>query len=511
MKRLGTLSVGNWLKVTATKFPDKEAVADVGRDRRCTFRELNNRVNSLAHGLMETGAKKGDFVSMLFHNQLEIVETYFALAKIGAVAAPLPYRLAPRELKILIDHCEATTMVFGEGFTATIDALRPEIKTVGKYICAGKEIPQYATPYENLAVGYAITEPDVEISEDDPHYLNYTSGTTGLPKAFLISHYNSCMLPLQGGEWRLTDDDVALIAFPMYGRVALAWMINCIWSGATMVALDFEPNRWLETVEKEKVTICNLVPTMGWMILSVPDLDRYDLSSLRGIIFAGSSLPQSVLEETQSRICPNVYEYYGLQETSVITQLPANVKRRKPTSVGIPPPCVEMRIVDAEGKDVALGEMGEIVVKSTAGVAEYFKEPEKTRATIREGWFHTEDLGRQDEDGYVYLMGRTKDMIISGAQNIFAPEVEETILSCPKVADCAVIGLPDELWGEAVTAVVVPKAEEKLEEEELIQFCKDRMAHFKAPKSVKFIDVIPRNPAGKIMKFVLVEQYSPKK
>lgn len=509
-KALGTVTLGHFLKAAAMRYPGKEAVVDADKGTRRTYRELNARVNSLANGLLGAGVKKGDFVAFLGYNGAEIVETSFALAKIGAVYAPQVYRLSAREIKELVQHIEATAFVFGTEFNGLVDSIRSELPTVHTYVAFGAEVPPFALDYEQMASGNSTAEPPVEVSEDDPQYLNYTSGTTGLPKAYILRHYNNTIgVTLQFDIYRVTTDDTILTVFPMYGRVGFAWSISAVLKGARNVTLNFRPDRFLETVQKERVTIVNLVPTMAQMLLQHPKLGSYDLSSLRGIVFAGAALPKSVYEATRARLCPTIYEYYGLQETAIIVEIEPDQKMQKPASLGTPATAMDLRLVDDDDRDVAPGAIGEIIVRGPAVTTGYYKQPDKTASTIRAGWFYTGDLGRFDEDGHLYIVGRKKDMIVSGGQNVFAAEVEETILTHPAVADCAVIGLPDELWGEAVTAVVKLREGASAAPNEIIAFCKERMAHFKAPKEVKFAADIPRNPAGKIMKFLLVEQFAP--
>ena len=424
MKALGTITLGHYIRSSAIRYADKEAVVDADRGTRRTYRELAARVNSLGNGLLASGVKKGDFVAVLFYNCAEFVETYFALSKIGAVIAPQVYRLSPREIKELVNHCEAQAFIFGQEFAPLVDSIRSELPTVKLYVMVGEETPSYAVSYDKLVTGFSTAEPPVEVSEEDPQYL------------------------------------------------------------------------------------VNLVPTMAQMLLQMPTLGDYDLSSLRGIVFAAAPLPKTVLEGTIEKICPNIYEYYGLQETAIVTQLGPEAKRRKPTSVGTISPGVELRLVGPDDRDVAPGEVGEIIMRGPATTIGYYRQPDKNAEVLRGGWFHTGDLGRLDEDGYLYLAGRKKDMIISGGQNVFAAEVEDMIMSHPAVADCAVIGLPHDKWGEAVTAVVKLREGASATSEEIIAFCRANMAHFKAPQAVIISDVIPRNPAGKVMKFMLVEQYA---
>jgi acyl-CoA synthetase (AMP-forming)/AMP-acid ligase II len=290
--------------------------------------------------------------------------------------------------------------------------------------------------------------------------------------------------------------------------------IATIYARGKIVLMNFDPGRVLETIEKERITVTNWVPTMAQMILQHPDLKKFDLSSLQGqgIIFAGSPLPGSILKGVRENITPNVYEYYGLQETAILVAVTPEIKAEKTGSCGAPVPIMDVRIVDDEGNDVPTGEMGEVVVSGPSITLGYHKEEEKTKEVFNaeKGWMHTGDIGRFDEDGYLYLEGRKKDIIITGAQNVFAPEVEAAIFSHAKVKDCAVIGLPDEKWGEKITAVIILKPGETASEEEFIKYCKGEIAPFKVPKKVIFTDSIPRTPTGKAQKFILVDKYSPK-
>jgi fatty-acyl-CoA synthase len=296
----------------------------------------------------------------------------------------------------------------------------------------------------------------------------------------------------------------------MFGRVGFAWTAAGICTGAKSVIHNFNPQQVLELIGKEKITITNWVPTMAIFVLAVPELEKYDLSSLRGIVYAGSVLPPKVYEETIQRLCPNIYEYYGLQETGALVAMGPEEKKRKPHSVGQSLFFGDVRIIDPQGKDVPEGEVGEIIGRHPATTAGYYKNEEKTKETFRDGWFHTGDLGRFDEEGFLYISGRTKDMIISGGQNVFAVEVENLLLTHPAVADCTVIGLPHDTWVEMVTAVLVKRPGVEASDDDITQFCKEKIAGFKVPKRIIWVDAIPRTATGKVTKFVLVEQYSKK-
>lgn len=508
MQKSGSVTVGAYLVGTALRYPSREAVVDVDKGIRLTYGQLNTRVNKLANSLLAQGMRHGDFVSTLMFNCAEMVEVYLALAKIGAVAAPLGYRLTPSELAVLINHSGSKALLYGAELREAVESIQPGLSTVQRYVQVGAGAAPFALDYGALVADGDASEPPVEVEESDPQYLNYTSGTTGAPKSYLLTHYNNAVaLPLQFDLFDLTVNDRVLTVFPMFGRVGFAWTLMAIVRGATNVVMNFRPDRFLETVQRERISIANLVPTMAQMVLQVPTLGQFDLSSLRALVLAGSALPDPIREATWAKLCPNLFEYYGMQETAVITLARPDEKRRKPTSVGLPVSAVSMRIVDDQGRDVPRGTLGEIVARGPGTTVGYFKDPERTAKAITQGWFHTGDLAVQDEEGYVFLKGRSKDMIITGAQNVFAPEVESALLTHPGVADCAVIGLPDPRWVEIVAAVIVPRPGTQPTPAELSDFIRKQLAGFKVPRRYIFTDALPRNAAGKVLKFALVEQH----
>jgi fatty-acyl-CoA synthase len=514
MKATGTLTVGNILKVAAARYANREAVFCSMTGRRFTFRQVNERANALANGLLSLGLKKGDVCAFLSHNREEIIETYFALAKTGVVGIPLNYRMTPAEMVELMTFCEAESLIFEPSFAEQVATMRKDLPKIERYIMMddmGEKLPDFAKSYEELIKKSSKSEPDVDVREEDLQYFNLTSGTTGLPKAYLLTQYNNAAAAgFMGFVHDVTEKDVILTVFPVFGRVGFAWSTLGLYTGARNVLHQFNPVQMLELIEKEKVTISNWVPTIASILLAMPEIDKFSYTSLRGLVFAASPFPPSLQQKVKEKICPNIYEFYGLQETGLLTQIRPADKERKPESVGTFHFGADVRVVDQNGKDVPAGEIGEIIGRGAAVTTGYFKNEEKSKEAFRDGWFHTGDLGRFDEDSFLYLSGRMKDMLISGGQNVFSVEVENLIMSNEKVLDCAVIGLPDEKWGELVTAVIVKKPDSGLTEDELIEFCKARIAHFKAPKKVIFTDFIPRTATGKVTKFVLVEQYSKK-
>ncbi len=511
-KATGTMKVGDYLRVAAIRYRNREAIFCSSTGRRFTFMEVNRRTNQLANGLMAMGLKKGDTAAFICTNRAEIVEIYFALAKIGVIGIPLNYRLAAAEMIELISHCDATAVLFDPWFSEIAIQIHDQLPQIKYFVGMGDSLPDFVSEYEQFLSENLDIEPNVEVSEEDYQYLNLTSGTTGLPKAYMLTHYNnSTALPVMSDLHHVTRNDVILTAFPIFGRVGFAWCGIAIYSGVRNVIHQFNPQEILPLIESEKVTISNWVPTMASFVLAQPDVEKYDVSSLRALVFAAAPLTSSLQKEIRERICPNIYEYYGLQESGILVSIGPEEKTRKPDSVGQVIFGVEIRILDAGGKDVPTGEIGEIIGRGAAVTAGYFKNEEKTRESFKNSWFYTGDLGRMDEEGFLYLEGRSKDMIISGGQNVFAVEVEYVLMGHPAVADCAVIGLPDKTWGEAVTAVVVKAPDKEITEEELIAYAREKIAGFKTPKKIIMYEgLLPRTPTGKVTKYVLVDKYSPK-
>jgi fatty-acyl-CoA synthase len=366
--------------------------------------------------------------------------------------------------------------------------------------------------YETLLAAADGAEPNQEVHEHDPYYYNLTSGTTGMPKCYVISHYNNAATLSMAQALEMSRDDVVLTAFPMYGRVGFCWMAFSVMYGVRNVLMNFDADQALELIGSERITVTNLVPTMGAMMLNSPVLPRARLESLRAVVFAGSLLPASVREGVMSKICPRLWEYYGMQETGTLVVSTPQDRAKRADSVGRPILFTEVRVVDDQGRDVPRGETGAVIGRGPTTVVAYHHNPEKTAETFRDGWLHTGDLGRIDEEGYLFINGRLKDMIVTGGQNVHAGEVESTLLDFPDVADCAVIALPDPLWGEAVTAVVVPVAGAEVDPSVLVAHCRQTLAGFKVPKHVLVQDEpLPRTPTGKVQKFLLEQRYDPSK
>jgi len=509
-KATGTMAVGRLLKNAATRYRDKEALYCLASGRRFSYLELNERTNRLASGLLGLGLKKGEMVAFLLTNRSEIIETFFAIGKTGLVGLPLNYRLIAKEIVQMMTLTDAKVLIFEDTFAKVAEYVHQQLPKVKTYIGIGQGIPEFALDYDKLISSSSPNEPTVEIREEDDYYMNLTSGTTGLPKSYMLTHYNNAGVIIDMSMmFKVTEDDVVMTVFPMFGRVGYAWMGSAIYNGAKHVIMNFEPKKALEIIQSEKVTISNWVPPMATFVLSVPELNKFDLSSLRALVFAGAAFPTPLQEQVRKQICPNIYEYYGLQETAIIINGSIKDKIKNPASIGKVSPWAEVRIVDSSGEDVSTGTVGEVIARALTGTTSYYKNEEMTKKTFINGWCHTGDLGHFDDEGYFYISGRIKDMIVTGGQNVLSAEVENVLIAHPAVADCTVIGLPDEKWGEAVTAIIVRKSGVEVTEKDIIAFCKEEMAGFKIPKKIIWYEgQIPRTPTGKVTKYVLIEKYS---
>jgi len=507
-RSLGRMTVGNILKSAASRFGGREAVYCEATQRRLSFRDMNTRSNQLAHALRALALEPGDIVAFLCSNRIEILEIYGAIAKVGLVGLPLNYRLAPSELATLINALAATTLICDQRFGSVLDYIQAHCHAVRHYVWIGPSVPESCRAYEGLLASGSPDEPEADVQEQDAFYFNLTSGTTGLPKAYIVTHYSASALHSALLSYDARADDVLLTVFPAFGRMAFGSLLMSVVAGARNVLANFEPERVLDLIERESVTFVWLVPTMAALLLEVPGRSSRRIGSLRAIGFVGATLPASLVEQTRAQLCRDIYEGYGLQEAGMLTMSNPEDRVRKPGSVGLPVLFSEIRIVDSAGCDVSPGAIGEIVARSPNCITEYFQSPAKNLEAFREGWFHTGDLGRLDGDGYLYIAGRVKDMIISGGQNIYASEIESILLEMPGVADCAIIGLPHALWGEMVAAVLIVHNGAQLDAERVQDYCREKLAGFKIPRQVILQqEPLPRTATGKVQKFILVERY----
>jgi acyl-CoA synthetase (AMP-forming)/AMP-acid ligase II len=519
LSELSRYNIGTFAEViyrNALLYSDKIALK-YGTER-ITFAEFNTRVNSLVHALRSIGVNKGDVIGVLSWNCLDYTYVFGAAMKGGFIISPFNCRLHADELDYLINYSEANTLFVGPEFVEMAKQLRPYITKVKNFIAFEGSTPNMSY-HRDLLFNYSQEEPYVPVVEDDPLYIFYTSGTTGTPKGALYTH--RCAIDdtrTRALEMGLKAGDKNILMMPFF-HVGGADSLRVLFyvGGTSIIIRDFDPAAILQTIQDEKATDIQIVPTHLAAFLALPKVKKYDVSSLKRIFYTGSPMPVELLKRGIEMWGLIFCQGYGLTETgpnvSMLHEpehgvLYGSVEEQEIlASAGQPIVGVHVRVVDQDGNDIEAGEAGELVVKSKQIMMEWWHKPEETRETVVNGWLHTGDIGRYDEKGYIYIVDRKKDMICSGGENIYPREVEEIIYQHPAVLEAAVIGLPDPYWVERVHAVISLKKEATLTVKEIIDFCRQRLAHYKAPKSVEFVESLPKNPAGKILKRELREKY----
>ena len=508
--------------ITSAICPDRPAIIFEGK--KFTFSELSERVNRLANALVDLGIEKGERVAILQVNCNQYVEVYYAVARIGAIFVPLNFRAKRDELVYMLNNSEASTLFVGERYLELVNSIRPDLPLVKHYISIeGKQ--EDMLDYEELLASASDEEVFTDIADEDITMLMYTAGTTGLPKGVPLSHNSFSLYVL--GNVNPADPEIEetnLLTMPLYHVAGAQAMLAATYGGRSLAIMrQFEVDEWLETVEREKANRAMLVPTMLKRVIDHPDLDKYDLSSLKVITYGAAPMPFEVIRKA-IELFPgvNFINAFGQTETaSTITTLGPDDHiiegteeekekklRRLTSSIGRPMSDVEMKIIDDTGNDLPLGEVGEIVARGPRVMSGYWKDAEKTaKALTKDGWLRTGDMGYIDEEGYFYLAARADDLIIRGGENISPEEVENALYSHPAVEEAAVIGIPDPEWGQQPRAVVVLKKEKTATADELIEYCRERLASFKRPRSVVFVDELPRTSTGKVLKRTLREQY----
>jgi len=510
------LLLGEIMTRNSRKFPDKEAL--VYGKVRLTYSQLNSRINRLAHALQALGVKKGCKVAIMAHNCNQFLETYFALAKIGGVAVPLNFRLNIEETKYIVNHSDAQAFMMGEAFVPTAKGIQADLPTVKDYISFSENPVEGMIHYESWIAGYPDAEPLVLVDEEDPVFIMYTAGTTGRPKGAVMTHKNEMVQWMLMGIFIRSEPAIAglveykaFAAPPIFHLAAFGFCQFVFFDGQTVVLPTqvFDPAYVMKTIEEETIEVILLVPVMTFFILLLPDLDKYNASSLKVWISGAAILPTETRRQIRQHFPQvNIFDLFGQTEMSPVVcgLLPSHAEGH-PMSVGKAIPFIDIRLVDDDDRDVAVGEVGEAVYRGPTVMKEYYKDPEATARAMKNGWFHSTDLMRRDKDGFLYVVDRKKDMIISGGENIYPAEIEDVLYQHPKVMECAVIGVHDEQWGETVKAIVVCKAGETLTEEEVVEHCTQHLASYKKPKSVEFMSALPRNAAGKVLKTVLREKH----
>ena len=499
---------------SARKFPNKTAVVFEGT--RLTYKEVDERANAIANSLVRMGVQRGDRVTLIADNTYEWIEMYFAPAKAGATFAPVNASAPAREMEYVLNYVAPKVLIFQPRWIDMIQSMKDRLPSVQSYVLMGADVPGMES-YERLIEEGSKEEPGIEPDPLDIALIIFTGGTTGMPRGAMHTH-RGCVYSVHSMaiDVRQNYNDVEMHVTPIYHTAMAAQIICSTFLGNKHVlARKFDPETVLNLIEKEGITCGFVVPTIINMLLQVPDLQKYDLSSLRALYYGGAPMPIKLLEQALKTIPCGFIQFYGQTEGFLYATLPPEdhvvegppEKVRKSRAAGRALVNYELRVVDGEDRDVPVGEVGEIVVRGPTMTAGYWDRPDETAEVIRNGWLHTGDLARMDEDGYIYVVERKKDMIISGGKNIYCPEVEEVLYRHPAVLEATVFGIPDDYWGEAVKAAVALKPGKEVTEEELIEFCAQSISGWKKPKSVDFLKELPKSPTGKIIKRVLRDKY----
>jgi acyl-CoA synthetase (AMP-forming)/AMP-acid ligase II len=517
------MNTTDFLTIAAAICPDRDVMVFEGK--RWTYSQVADRVNRLSNALLELGLQKGDRIGMLQVNCPQYIETYFATAKIGCIFVPLNFRAKGDEISYMLNNAEAKLVLVGDRYADMVSGMMPDLTSTKQYISIEGGKPGMLN-YEELISSASPEEVFVDIEDDDITILMYTAGTTGRPKGVPLRHNGFISYIMDNVDPASPEiEERNLLTVPLYHVAGIQAMLAAIYGGRTLVLMrQFEVGEWMTTVQQEHATRAMLVPTMLKNIVDNPDFDKYDLTSLAVITYGAAPMPFEVISKAMS-VMPwaKFINAFGQTETaSTITMLGPEDHmleglsdeekdkklKRLASSIGRPLPDVEVKILGENGEALPPNEVGDIVAKGPRIMTGYWQDDQKTaKAFTSDGWLITGDKGWLDDEGYVFLAGRGDDMIIRGGENVSPEEVENAIYSHHKIEEVAVIGVPDPEWGEQIRAVCVLKEGMTCEPDEVMEHCRDKLAGFKRPKSVVFIDTLPRNAMGKILKNKCRELY----
>ena len=513
MKEFDTLA--DLSRIQARKFPNAKAL--IFRNEIITYQQLDKQSDRVANALLALGIQARERVALLAKDSLKSYEILFACCKINAVFVPINWRLAAAEVSYILRDANVKILFVGPEFYQLVESIRKEIDGV-KTIIALEKTDHNCLTYDLWSQEHSDEPPNVAVEPNDVAVQMYTSGTTGRPKGVQLGHYSFFAIAKefakQDKNWiNWNQKDKSLITLPCFHIGGLWWAIRGLVSGAENILLatfvDFEV---LEAIEKYRITKTCMVPAMIQVLLSEPKCKKTDFSSLEYIVYGGSPIAESLLKKAIATFGCDLAQIYGMTETGncAVSLLPEDHKSTNKEilkAAGKPFPGVSIKIIDSEGKELSCSQVGEVCIKSPANMIGYWKLPEATAKTLIDGWIHTGDAGYFDEEGYIYICDRFKDMIVYGGENVYPAEIENILYEHLAVREVAVIGVPDEDFGETIKAIVVLKAGIKASALDIINFVRGKIADFKLPRSVEFTESLPRTPSGKLQKGKIREKY----
>ncbi len=517
------MNISDLLAWSARQWPEKECIVEVEPEkeerRSLTYRQFDERVNQVAHALLKAGIQKGDRVLHFMKNRVEWVESYFGIIRAGGVVVPLNFRFVSLDLEYVVKIVDPALTIVEDELCKVIEPVRGSLKGPGKCICVGKKIPGGMEGYEPFISGHSGLQPGIEILEDDDLGIYFTSGTTGMPKPILYTHKSLYTATVSNGfTIPLAPDHNSVIYCPLYHTATFFFWLPCLFKGGkATILLKFNPHFLLKTIASEKGSEVNIPMPHCVDLINAQERGEintkdYDLSSWR-LINTGAQPYSPTVLKGMANLFPGVgIEHgFGISEGggATLTLLSPEELFKKLGSVGRPSALVDARVVDPEGRDVKPGENGELIIKTERMMKEYYKNAKATAEAIRDGWLFTGDIARKDDEGYLYIVDRKKDVVISGGENVYPVEVENVLLTHPKILEAAVIGTPDEKWGEKVTAVIRLKPGEEISREALLEWCKSKFPSYNCPRRIEFGE-IPKSPTNKILKNELRLRYGGK-
>lgn len=493
------LTISDALKANTVKWPDAPCLAD--SDRAFTYREVNSRVNRLANALLSLGCVPGDAIAVYARNSIEYMELFHVAARLGLRLVTLNFWHRPSEMTVLLNHSEARWLVVGGSVQAEVTALRDQFDHVEHILVFGASMIEGVRSWSSLLEQGVDEDPSIQVDPNAPFWMMYTSGTTGNPKGLYRSFWRTAMCIWAGViEFGYARNDSFLALSPFFHGVHFMPLMVLQVGGSVHIESEFDAAQVLRVIEDRAVTCSFMVPTMLNLLMREETFKSTDFSSLRSVVTGGAALPTFTKSAILDAMGPVLHEFYGASESGFITVLHPADQLRKERCCGQPAFGAEVEIRDEDGKVLPAGEVGEVFTRCEGRFDAYYKDAERTALVLRDGWFTAGDLGRMDDEGFVYIVDRKSDLIISGGENVYPREIEDVLSSHPDILECAVVGVPDDVWGEAVMAFVVLREGAALGAEDVVSHCSEKLAGFKRPRHVRFVPALPKNASGKILK-----------